>query len=146
MGIMKTLSKTFVFVVLAIVGIVAVLALRAFAQPATPTFVPRKFTLTIGKTPNDFVDVKDIPGFKALLRKFGTDQYEIGFKDHEGATPEHYPPPPRSAAAGIKTDKVTTPEIAKNAPAGKSSANDPNAVTHLTSDSITDIEDVLKKF
>ena len=141
---MKALSGTFVFVVLAVIAIVAVFTFRVFAQPQPVG--PKKFNLKIGRTATEYVDVKSKDAFIEALRRFGEDQYQINFLDHPGAPVEHYPPLPHSAKTGIKTDKVTTSEIAKRGSAGESVANDPNAVQHLSADSATDIKSVLDTF
>ncbi len=141
---MKTLSGTFVFVVLAVIAIVAVFTFRVFAQPQPVG--PKKFNLKIGRTATEYVDVKSKDAFVEALRHFGEDQYDINFLDHPGAPVEHYPPLPHSAKTGIKTDKITTSEIAKRGPAGDSAANDPNATQHLSADSATDIKSVLDTF
>lgn len=140
---MKTLSGTFLFVVLAVIAIVAVFTFRAFAQPKTVG--PKKFNLKIGRTATEYVDVKSKDAFIEALKRFGEDQYQIDFLDHPGAPIEHYPPLPHSAKTGIKTDKVTISEIAKRGATGES-ANDPNVVTHLSADSATDIKSVLDTF
>jgi hypothetical protein len=141
---MKTLSGTFVFVVLAVIAIVAVFTFRVFAQPQPVG--PKKFNLKIGRTATEYVDVKSKDAFIEALKRFGEDQYQINFLDHPGAPVEHYPPLPHSAKTGIKTDKITTSEIAKRGPAGDSAANDPNATQHLSADSATDIKSVLDTF
>jgi hypothetical protein len=141
---MKTLSGTFVFVVLAVIAIVAVFTFRVFAQPQPVG--PKKFTLKIGRTATDYVDLtKPQADFdKALcrLKKNGGD-HDITFLPNAGGTPIHpYVP---SCPLSIKTDKVTTSEIAKRGVAGES-ANDPNVVSHLSADSAEDIKSVLDTF
>jgi hypothetical protein len=106
----------------------------------------KEFTLKIGRTPTDYVDLKSKDAFIQALSKFGEDQYEINFLDHPGAPVEHYPPLPHSPTTGIKTDKVTTSEVAQNALAGGSVANDPNVTHRLSSDSATDLKNVLDTF
>ena len=138
--IMKTLSGTFTFVVLAAVAIVVIITFRAFAQPTQPP-AAKKFALNIGRTEQDYVDVyKD--RFDEALRKLESHggQYEIAFKDDDGHVTDHY------HALNIKTDKVTTSKVAQNSPAGESAANDPNATHHLSSDSAPDIKAVLDTF
>ena len=146
-GIMKSLSGTVGFVVLAVIAIVAVLSLRAFAQgSAKPAFEDKKFVLKIGRTPDEYVEVTDASkraAFVKALRALPEKQYDIYFKDDNGRV-EHYPPLPPKLS--IKTDKVTTSEVAKNAPAGESAANDPHYTQRVTSDSPTEIEAVLDTF
>jgi hypothetical protein len=143
---MKTRSGTFVFIVLAVIAVVALLSFRAFAAGSKQhTVASKKFNLRIGRTATDYVDVKSKDAFTDALKHFGEDQYDINFLDHPGAPVEHYPPP-HSAKTDIKTDKVTMSEAAKRAPAGESVANDPNVVSHLSSDSATDIKTFLDAF
>jgi len=145
---MKTVSGTFTAVVLAIVAIVAVLTFRAFAT-ATPaqTSAHQKFTLKIGgPTKDDYVDLKSQDAFDTALKTLGDHggQYQIRFLAKEGATPiDPYHP---GAHASIKTDKVTMSDLAKNAPAGESAANDPNVTVRISSNDATDIKAVLDTF
>ena len=136
-GIMKTLSGTFTFVVLAVVAIVVVITFRAFAQPPAG----KKFVLNIGRSAQDYVDV-DKNKFDNALKKLESHggQYEIAFKHDDGHVTDPY------HALNIKIDKVTTSKVAQNAPAGESAANDPNVTHHLSSDSATDLKDVLDTF
>jgi hypothetical protein len=152
---MKALSGTFAFKLglLAVIAIVAVLTFRAFAQ-GTPTPASAnekfKFTLKIGRTKTEYVDVKSKEEFdKALcaLKANGGDINEVGFKEHATASPTpigQYKP--LCGTASINTDKITTSELAKNAPAGESAANDPNSVFRVQSNSATDIKNVLDTF
>jgi len=135
---MKTLSGTFTFVVLAAVAIVVVITFRAFAQPPQPG-AGKKFVLNIGRTAQDYVDVRDKNAFDGALRALESHggQYEIGFKDDNGHVTDPY------HALNIKIDKVTTSKVAQNSPAGESAANDPNATHHLSSDSAPYIKSVL---
>ena len=145
---MKTVSGTFTAVVLAIVAIVAVLTFRAFAT-ATPaqTSAHQKFTLKIGgPTKDDYVDLKSQDAFDTALKTLGDHggQYQIRFLAKEGATPiDPYHP---GDHASIKTDKVTMSDLAKNAPAGESAANDPNVTVRISSNDATDIKAVLDTF
>jgi hypothetical protein len=139
---MKTRSGTFVFIVLTVIAVVAVLSFRAFAAGSKQhTDPPKKFTLKIGRTATDYLDVnKD--EFNDALSKLASNggEYEIGFKDDQGKVTDPY------HALNIKTDKVTTSKVAQNAAAGESAANDPNAVHVLKSDNATDVKNVLATF
>jgi hypothetical protein len=138
---MKTLSGTVGFVVLAVIAIVALLGLRAFATGSTKTaFVDKKFRLKIGLNKDDYAEVTDDNAFKAALARFPKDQYDIRFKPDHGPVIDHYQP------VSIKTDKVTTSEVAKSAPAGEAAANDPHYTQRVTSDNPTDIKAVLATF
>jgi hypothetical protein len=140
---MKALSGTFAFklALLAVIAIVVVLTFRAFAQPQPAD--GKKFTLKIGRSDTEFVDVRSKGGFINKLKQLKEDQYQIDFKDHDGAPVEHYPPLPR---VSIKTDKITTSEVARTEPAEESSAYDPNVVHRVQSNSATEIKSVLDEF
>ena len=148
-SIMKALSGTFAFKLgmLAVIAIVAVITFRAFAQPQPATDKKFKFTLKIGRTETEYVDVKNKDVFDkalcALKAKGGN--FKVGFKKDPEATPID-PYDPTCPTASINTDKVTTSELAKNAPAGESAANDPHAVYRVQSNSATDIQAVLGTF
>jgi uncharacterized protein YxeA len=137
---MKTLSGTFTFVVLVVIAIVAVFTFYAFAQPEH--VAAKKFFLKIGRSAEDYVDLRDKKAFDTALNalKDHGGQYEIRFKPDRGNVIDHYHP------VSIKTDKVTTSEVAQSARAGESAANDPNVTNHLSADSATDIKSVLDAF
>jgi hypothetical protein len=157
---MKTLSGTFAFklALLTAIAIVAALAFRAFAT-ATPTPTPATptFSLEFGtKGANPvYVDLasqtqagKDAFDKALCTLKANGGQYEVGFLANPTAQPTpigRYDPtcPP---TASINTDKITTSELAKNAPAEESSAYDPNAVYRVRSNSAADIKAVLDTF
>jgi len=139
---MKTLSGIVGFVVLAVIAIVALLGLRAFAQGTPkPAFVDKKFLLKIGLNKDDYAEVTSTGDFdKALKTLVGHGgQYEIRYKSNNGQVIDPYP-------VSIKTDKVTTSEVAKNGPAGESAANDPHYTQRVTSNDPTDIKSVLDTF
>jgi hypothetical protein len=148
-SIMKALSGTFAFklALVAAIAVVAVLTFRAFAQPQPAADKKFKFTLKIGKTETEYVDVKNKEDFDkalcALKAKGG--YFKVGFKKDPETTPID-PYDPTCSTASINTDKVTTSELAKNAPAGESAANDPHAVYRVQSNSATDIQAVLDTF
>jgi hypothetical protein len=142
---MKTLSGTFAFIVVAVMAILAVVSFRSFAAGSKTSAVgAHKFKLKIGKTQTDYVDV-DTNALKQILNRptFSKDGIDIDYLEAPGKPVQHWPPvPPLS----IKTDKVTTSEVARNASAGESVANDPNVTRFLSSDNKTDIIDVLNTF
>jgi hypothetical protein len=144
---MKALSGTFAFklALVAAIAVVAVLTFRAFAQP--PPAADKKFTLKIGRTADEYVDVTSKDKFDEALcaLKAKNGDFKIRFKKDAAATPvDDYDPLCRTV--GINTDKVTTSELAKNAPAEQSSAYDPNAVYRVSSNSAADIKAVLDTF
>ena len=152
--IMKNLSRTARFAILAVIAIIAVLVTRGFAFPTpTPTPCPdvpnRKFVLQIGGPgPDDFVDLKKGQGLAAFNTALKTlsasgGLYKIRLKPDQGPVNECYHP---GDHASIKTDKATTSEVARNAPAGESAANDPNVTYRVTSNIATDIKNVLDTF
>jgi hypothetical protein len=140
---MKTLSGTFAFIVVAVMAILAVVSFRSFAAGSKTSAVgAHKFKLKIGKTQTDYVDV-DLVAFKKALEKFPQDGIDIYYSEKDGAAVQHWPPvPPLS----IKTDKVTTSEVAKNASAEDAVANDPNVTRFLSSDNKDDLITVLGTF
>lgn len=140
---MKTVTGTFVFFVGAIVAIIAVLSFRAFATGSTQQAAdPQKFTLNIGRTADEYVDLKDKSAFDRALKalKDHGGQFAIRFKPAQGNVIENYQP------VSMKTDKAMTSEVAQREPAGESAANDPNVVNHLSSDYAPDIKTVLDTF
>jgi hypothetical protein len=154
---MKTLFRTFGFPLLALVAIIAVLAIRGLAQPTTtpaPTPCPDphpqdlKIVLKIaGHGSNDYAELKDptanelqdalnhlTPG---ALYKLRSDDGHGHIKDYchtQGAL---------DGPASIKTDKITTSEVAQRAQVQGSAANDPNLMNRITSNNPTDIITVL---
>jgi hypothetical protein len=149
---MKTLYPTVRFALLAVIAIIAVLVIRAFASPtARPTATPcppihdMKFVLHIrGSGTNTFAELK--PGqehqFGVALGKLKTNggQFDIHYKSDGNDFPCYQP----SDQASIKTDKVIVSETARKAREGES--GDPNAMHRVTSNIPADIEDVLKTF
>ena len=141
---MKTLSGTFAFVALAVIAIVT---LPSCYRKQVSKGAGQKFYLEFRGPPDkEYLEVKQ-PDFDnalcALKAKGG--HFKVGFKKDPEATPID-PYDPTCPTASINTDKVTTSELAKNAPAGESAANDPNAVFRVQSNSATDIQNVLDTF
>jgi hypothetical protein len=149
---MKTLYPTVRFALVAVIAIIAVLVIRAFASPmARPTSTPcpqihdMKFVLQIrGSGTDTFAQLK--PGqehqFGIELGKLKTNggQYNIHYKSDGNDLPCYQP----GDEASIKTDKVIVSEAARNVRQGES--GDPNAMHRVASDIPTDIENVLKTF
>jgi len=139
---MKTKSGTFVFVVAAVIAVVAVLSFGALAAGSKHEGAdPKKFTLKIGRTTEDYLDVDKDAFDKAVkaLKDHGG-QYSIKFKDNNGKVTDPY------TVTSIQTDKVTTSKVAQNATEGQSVANDPNVTRNLTADSAPDLKAVLDTF
>jgi hypothetical protein len=132
---MKTPSGKFKVIILAVIAIVSVVILQACA---TELWNGKKMTLKIGKDKDTFVEFVQPGGkekFDKVLRRLPNEQYSIRYKEREGADvidPYH---PPRIS---LKTDKVTTSELAKNEPPG-----DPHITQKVTTNSLTDIKDIL---
>jgi hypothetical protein len=142
---MKTLSGTFAFVALTVIASVTLPS--CCRKPVSEEVVnDKKFFLKFGKTKDDFADVTDKGAFIEALRRFGEDNIKVKFLDRPGGTEEEYPPLPNSANTGIKTDKVTTSQVAQNAPIQESAAYDPNATYHVKSNNAADVENLLKTF
>jgi hypothetical protein len=155
---MKTLSGTFAFklALLTAIAIVAAYAFRAFAATPTPPPATQTFSLefgTKGAVPvyadlaNQTQGGKDAFDKALCTLKANGGQYEVGFL----ANPAAQPTPigqydPSCGTPSVNTDKITTSELAKNAPAEESSAYDPNAVYRVRSNSAADIKAVLDTF
>ena len=139
---MKTLSRTLGFIIAVMVAILAAFSFRAFAAGSKHQGSdPKKFTLHIGRTTEDYADVdKDAfdKALKALKSRGG--QYTIRFKDNNGKVTDPY------TALSIKTDNVTTSKVAQNVSEGESVANDPNVTRNLSADNATDLKGVVDTF
>jgi hypothetical protein len=75
---MKTPFGTLTFIIAAVIAIAAVLVFRAFAQGPDKFSRDKKFYLKIGKSKDDFVDLKPDgkPKFDAALRALGDGNYQ----------------------------------------------------------------------
>jgi hypothetical protein len=151
---MKTLSRTFTFAVLAVVAIIAVLSLRAFAVGSNQEIpAHKKFKITKPITcghpgPDGYCQLKvnqqAFDGKLNTLKNNGGD-YRIKFLCKAG---EQYIEPydhHHHPLCVIRTAKVTKSEVA-NTTATDASANDPNSVHYLYSDYKADIDAVLACF
>jgi hypothetical protein len=145
---MKTLSGTSKLVILAAIGALSVLTFRAFAQP-TPRPLPPEppasratFVLKI-KSPTA---VKDEQKFKDALKNLKTQLYEIHMVHSQGhGPPENIPSPTPFAKLGIKTDKVTASETAKNEAGKEYTLIQVHVTQRVASMSISDIQSVLNE-
>jgi hypothetical protein len=131
---MKTPSGKFKVIVLAVIATVSVVIFQACANEL---WDGKKVTLKIGKDENTFVEF--VPGGKAkfdnVLRRLPKKQYSIRYKKNDTAEvdPDYHPP-----RISLKTDKVTTSELAKNEPPG-----DPNIIQKVTTTKLQDVKDIL---
>jgi hypothetical protein len=137
---MKTPSGTFIVIVLAVIAIVSVVIFQACANQPGKVLEDKKFTLKIGKNDTEFVEIK--PGhqnaFNAalidILNSHGI--VDIHYKSSDQAPVDpHYRP---ASKVSLKTDKVTTSEIAQNEPLG-----DPHVTQKVASNDPAQIEKVL---
>jgi hypothetical protein len=135
---MKTPSRTFIIIVVVLSAIVSVVIFQACATQSGGAGNGNKFFVKIGKDENTFVEFVQPGGkekFDRVLRRLSTEQYSIRYKkdDQAEVDPDYHPP-----RIGLKTDKVTTSELAKNDPPG-----DPNVTKVVQSNEVADIKDVL---
>jgi hypothetical protein len=132
---MKTLSGKFKVIGLAVIATVSVVI---FQGCVSVIWDGKEMTLKIGKDENTFVEFVQ-PGGKAkfdtVLRRLSTNQYRIRYKKKEGAEVDRDYHPPRIS---LKTDKVTTSELAMNEPPG-----DPNIIQKVTTNKLQDVKDIL---
>lgn len=142
---MRTPSRTSIVIVLAVIATVSVVIFQGCITESGGTTRDDKrfaFNLAIGKSPDQYVEFKDEknakPRFdKVLSRLEHKKQYEIRYKRDRKTDPvADYTPPPN---VSLKTDKVTTSELAKNEPPG-----DPNITKRVQSNNIADIQEVLE--
>ena len=109
-AMMKTLSGTVKYIVMAAIGIAVILNLRAFGQPfATPSEPPASKATFVLKIKN-VTPVKDPAHFEQVLKQLKTQLYDLYTVDEKGA--RKHLTPGSSAQLDIKTDNVTTSEAA----------------------------------
>jgi hypothetical protein len=132
---MKTPSGKFKVIGLAVIATVSVVIFQGCVSIISDG---TEMTLKIGKDENTFVEFVQ-PGGKAkfdtVLRRLSTNQYHIRYKEKEGAEvdPNYHPP-----TISLKTDKVTTSELAKNEPIG-----DPSITYKVRTPKLQDVKDIL---
>lgn len=142
---MKTPSRTSIVIVLAVIATVSVVIFQGCVTESGGTTQDDKkfaFNLAIGKyarETEEFVEFKNEknakPRFDEALRNLHG-PYHIHYKkdDLPGTVVEKDYHPPR---VSLKTDKVTTSELAKNEPPGdpnitqKVASNDPAEITKI---------------
>jgi len=142
---MKTLSGTSKLVILAAIGALAVLTFQAFAQPKrTPPPEPPKEKATFVLKIKNVTAVKNEQKFKDVLKNLKTQLYEINMVHSQGAS-EDLPSPTPFAKLGIKTDKVTASETAKNEAGKEYTLIQVHVTQQVASMSISDIQSVLNE-
>jgi len=143
---MKTLSRTFAFILLAIIAIVT------FVSCLSKFSTNYKYDQPIG-TPNHYRTFKkgddnesDFRRALIALKRNGGD-CEITFL-HTG--PHHTPEPAHyrdicqhGGTVNLKTDRVIKSKTANNTAAGQPAPNDPNVTWHVMSNSQGDIDAVV---
>jgi hypothetical protein len=132
---MKTPSRTVIFTVFVLVAIVSVVIFQACENGLWD----KKIVVKIGKDKDSFVEFRrDKNAFDCALEALGPGNYQIRYKADASATPVDNYQPTCHHKTSLKTDRVTTSELAKNEPPG-----DPNITQRLQSNDITAIENVL---
>ena len=142
---MKTLSGSSKLVILGAIGALSVLTFQAFAQskrtpPPEPAASKGTFVLKI----KNVTAVKDEQKFKDVLKNLKTQLYEINMVHSQGAS-EDLPSPTPFAKLGIKTDKVTASETAKNEAGKEYTLIQVHVTQQVASMSISDIQSVLNE-
>ena len=151
MSIMKTLSGTFAFVVLAVIAIVTLpscckqvskaeakqLVYLEFGKEGTKAEDETKYVELEGDHKNFF------DALCALKKKDGC--IKVGYLNEARGKEIDACADPCSPKS-INTDKITTSGVARTGPTEESSAYDPHAVYRVQSNSPKDIKEVLKTF
>ena len=142
---MKTLSGTSKLVILAAIGALSVLTFQAFAQTKrTPPPEPPKEKATFVLKIKNVTAVKNEQKFKDVLKNLKTQLYEINMVHSQGAS-EDLPSPTPFAKLGIKTDKVTASETAKNEAGKEYTLIQVHVTQRVASMSTSDIQSVLNE-
>jgi hypothetical protein len=141
---MKTLSRTFRFVVLTVIVIVVVVSCCNF--PSIPDKRISLYTVEIGNEKRgQYVEWKSQGAFDSALEQVcwshhpGHGWYEF-YTDADRTHPYKPCPPPRGT---IRTVKVTKSKAADKIAAGEPVANDPNVMHRIQSPNPDDIVTVL---
>jgi hypothetical protein len=138
---MKTLSGTSKVMILVVIGMVAILSFRVFAQPNPEPTEPPASKATFVLKIKTVTPVKDEARFEDVLKHLKTQLYDIVLHEENGK--EKHLLPNSNAKLDIKTDKVTTSEAAKNAPNGELTLIQTRATRQVASMSTSDIKSVL---
>jgi hypothetical protein len=131
---MKTPSRTFIVIVLAVIATVSVVIFQACGNELWN----QKIVVKIGKDKDSFVEFRDKNAFDCALAALGTGNYQIRYKADPSATPVDNYQPTCHRNTSLKTDSITTSELAENEPIG-----DPHVTQKVQSNSIAEIEKVL---
>ena len=133
---MKTPSGKSIIIVLAVVATVSIVIFQGCANEVLDG---KKISVEIGKDKDSFVEFRrDKNAFDCALEALGPGNYQIRYKAHDGDTPVDNYQPTCHHKTSLKTDSITTSELAKNEPPG-----DPNITQRIQSNDITAIENVL---
>ena len=128
--------------ILVVIGMVAILSFRVFAQPnPEPTEPPASKAAFVLKIKTVTRLKGDEARFKDVLKHLKTQLYDIVLHGENGK--EKHLLPNSNAKLDIKTDKVTTSEAAKNAPNGELTLIQTRATRQVASMSTSDIKSVL---
>ena len=128
--------------ILVVIGMVAILSFRVFAQPFPEPTEPPASKATFVLKIKTITPLKGTPAhFEDVLKHLKTQLYDIVLRDEHGK--EERLLPNSNAKLDIKTDKVTTSEAAKNAPNGELTLIQTRATRQVGSMSTSDIKSVL---
>ena len=127
--------------ILVVIGMVAILSFRVFAQPYPEPTEPPASKATFVLKIKTVTPVKDEARFENVLKHLKTQLYDIVL--HEESGEEKHLLPKSHAKLDIKTDKVTTSEAAKNAPTGELTLIQTRATRQVPSMFTSDIKSVL---
>ena len=127
--------------ILVVIGMVAILSFRVFAQPNPEPTEPPASKATFVLKIKTITPVKDEARFEAVLKHLKTQLYDIVLHEENGK--EKHLLPNSNAKLDIKIDKVTTSEAAKNAPNGELTLIQTRATRQVASMSTSDIKSVL---
>ena len=132
---MKTPSGKSIVIVLAVVATASIVI---FQGCANELLEGKKLNVKIGKDKDSFVEFRDKNAFDCALEALGPGNYQIRYKADANATPVDNYQPTCHHKTSLKTDSITTSELAKNEPPG-----DPNITQRIQSNDLTAIENVL---
>ncbi|PYL33756.1 MAG: hypothetical protein DMF35_06145 [Verrucomicrobia bacterium] len=127
--------------ILVVIGMVAILSFRVFAQPFPEPTEPPASKATFVLKIKTVTPVKDEARFEDVLKHLKTQLYDIVLHEENGK--EKHLLPNSNAKLDIKTDKVTTSEAAKNAPNGELTLIQTRATRQVASMDTSDIKSVL---